>query len=239
MFSAIRFWMIAGALGVVMLAVGDAAADKLQRSTYQEPNEGMLFEGDLDGNYTTFVGKWANPCVTYNAVDPELAAWAEQSLNNIWGSVSPVRSCGNVLLGTENITITAVPTGSLGPNVLGQAGCGAIGGLMVHCTVAIATNGRSLPVVAHELGHTLGMGHSQRADQLMSAFCCNPLGADDIAGIRFLYGAGASTPIPVTPTVPIPPITLVPTATSTPVPPTATPTPRPVFRVFLPWLARD
>lgn len=227
-------------LGIVCAVLVLRHAD----SQGQESPQGLTFEGDT-ADFTLWVGRWANPCVTYNAIDPQLASMAEQSLNGIWGSVSPVRSCGNVPLGTENITIIAVPTGSLGSNVLGQAGCGSSGGFMVHCSIAIADNGRNLIVMAHELGHTLGMGHSQLGNQLMSAFCCNPLGSDDIAGIRSLYGVvPGPTPIPtvaatqpglptgtatstitptgcsgfacLTPTVTVRPATPIPTATARP-----------------------
>lgn len=58
-------------------------------------------------------------------------------------------------------------------------------------------------VFAHELGHTLGLGHSADRDALMFANVHNDgrgarLHADDRAGIRALYGNG-STPVPTPP----------------------------------------
>jgi hypothetical protein len=52
-------------------------------------------------------------------------------------------------------------------------------------------------VWAHELGHTLGLGHSLLPDALMFAFAHNDgrgarLAADDRAGINVLYGTGSS-----------------------------------------------
>lgn len=55
-----------------------------------------------------------------------------------------------------------------------------------------------LTVAAHEIGHTLGLGHSSDPDALMFPSYRGPhrfLGADDIAGVQDLYGA-ASAPQP-------------------------------------------
>jgi hypothetical protein len=61
-------------------------------------------------------------------------------------------------------------------------------------------------LILHELGHTLGLGHSADLSTVMcgapSAGCANlgtvtqQLKADDIAGIQFLYGAAAPVPEP-------------------------------------------
>jgi hypothetical protein len=199
-----------------------------------ETLDGQRFEGPGEP-FTTFVGRWDHTCITYHTTDAGLAALADQALA-LWGSVSTITNCGNVPRELADITIAGVPTGSLGSGVLGTAGCSGSGGFMHHCDIQITDGARNLIVVAHEIGHALGLGHSQRSDQLMSAFCCNPLGSDDIAGIQFLYGPNPTgTPTP-TPTFVFP--------TSTPVPPTATPSPTrtptpPRFRLVVPGLARD
>ncbi len=50
----------------------------------------------------------------------------------------------------------------------------------------------------HELGHSLGLGHSTDPSAIMFPFIggTNQLGADDIAGIRFLYGEEQGQNVP-------------------------------------------
>lgn len=179
------------------------------------------FEDPLaDAAFTTFGLKWDHTCITYSAIDPQLAVWAERSLTEIWGSVSPITSCGLVASGAD---IDIVAVSSLGSNILGQASCSTNGVNMFHCQIAIATSGRFLGVMAHEIGHTLGIGHSEYGDQLMSAYCCNPLGFDDIAAIQALYGVGVPLPTPVFTIIPSTATPIIPTVT--PVIPTVTPSP--------------
>jgi hypothetical protein len=210
---------------------GPSASNEFVKS---EPLEGQRFEGPTE-DFSTFVGKWDHSCITYHTTDPGLAELADRALA-LWGSVSTITNCGNVPAELADITIVGVPSGSLGSGVLGRAGCSGAGGFMISCNVEITDGARNLIVVAHELGHALGLGHSEYTNQLMSAFCCNPLGFDDIAGIQSLYGVNpGGTPTP-TPTFVFP--------TSTPVPPTATPSPThtptpPRFRLVVPGLARD
>jgi hypothetical protein len=60
-----------------------------------------------------------------------------------------------------------------------------------------------LTVAAHEIGHTLGLAHSNDPDALMFASYSGPhrfLGEDDVAGVQAIYGVGsAPEPAPETP----------------------------------------
>ena len=54
-------------------------------------------------------------------------------------------------------------------------------------------------VLEHEVGHTIGLGHSADASSIMYASCCSTatpvapaLGADDLAGLNFIYPSGAN-----------------------------------------------
>jgi len=57
-------------------------------------------------------------------------------------------------------------------------------------------------VVLHEIGHLLGLAHSQDPQAIMYAYYGedrNDLKADDIAGIQALYGAPVTAPVAVSP----------------------------------------
>lgn len=233
--------VIAASLVLILVFPHRAEGDELDG----QPFEGYPFDpvgGVYVGEYTVFGSPWDHTCISYSTTDPGLAALVEQSLG-LWGSVSPITSCGNVDPAIADVDVVGVPNGSLGSGVLGVAGCSFGGGRMIHCSVSITDGARTLAVVAHEIGHALGLAHSDDPNALMYYACCNSLNADDIAGIRALYGVRPGPTITPTPTFAFPtstpfPPTLTPTATATPTAPPATPTP-PRFRAIVPGVARD
>ena len=87
-------------------------------------------------------------------------------------------------------------------------------------------------VALHEAGHALGLGHSSLPGAVMYPYyrMTTGLAADDIAGIRDLYGA-ADAPAPT----PTPDPTPTPTPTPDPTPtPTPTPVPAPTLSITSP-----
>lgn len=96
---------------------------------------------------------------------------------------------------------------------------------------AIGNDTDLFTVVLHELGHALGLGHSDKPGAVLYPYYhrVTALTAEDISAIRELYATRESTPetppanpTPTTPTLPPPP----PPANPTPTPP-ATPPPTP------------
>lgn len=72
-------------------------------------------------------------------------------------------------------------------------------GTFVHFDLGRSWNGRGLSLVdvaAHELGHVLGLGHTDAAAAVMSTSPARPgkLSRHDLAGLHSLYGGGVDGP---------------------------------------------
>lgn len=76
-----------------------------------------------------------------------------------------------------------------GYQVAGVAIPVAPGGVLAYCEVQVNPAAWNwLAVWVHEVGHCLGLAHSEKDDAMMSAWCCNPISDDDVAAIQALYG---------------------------------------------------
>lgn len=120
------------------------------------------------------------PVVTYDhpMIGAAVRAWAEHAWIVDGGMSSEPLISGRVPNPWE-----------WGYNVAGVAIPVAPGGILASCRVEVNPRAADwLAVWVHEVGHCLGLAHSERPDAMMSEWCCNPISEDDIRGIQALYG---------------------------------------------------
>lgn len=113
-----------------------------------------------------------------------------------WAEVAPLRFTETERDGLIRIDPDA---GYLGPNVLGQAyfpGTGDLAGDINFRTV-------SYPVALHEIGHAIGIAHSDVPGAVMYfSISALDLQADDVAAVQALYGVGSGGVFPLRPEEP-------------------------------------
>lgn len=178
----------------------------------------FYYEGEPDNveEYTLHGLKWNKACLTYRTTDAPVEGIYGNAFA-LWAAQANISNCGPVASG-EDIFFAR---GTLPSGTAGQAAWSGGSNGISRCTITVAPGAAgNLAVWAHEIGHCLGLGHSAIPTALMAPLCCNPVHADDIAGIRALYGTNPNAPTPT------PPPTFTATATPTATPtPTRTPTP--------------
>lgn len=136
--------------------------------------------------YTIAGWKYDHLDITYN--DPRL-----RDALLIWVEMSALRDGGLREEGADIRLVTITPWPY--PWLWGMAApIHGEDGIVEYCWVAInPIFGDQLPlgILAHEIGHCLGLEHTTVPDQLMSEFCCGLPGDDDRAGIQAIYGPPA------------------------------------------------
>ncbi len=138
-----------------------------------------------------------------SAIDTAFDRWASVA-NLSFNQVDD--QAGDIVLAGEYIWGSEIAHALTGRSFIEQEGetFSEIAWSEIHFSEAVywSVNGSLgydfLTVATHEIGHALGLGHSEVEGALMYADYqgINTLQADDIAGIQFLYGAVSAVPEP-------------------------------------------
>lgn len=180
--------------------------------------------------FVTVGAKWEKSSLSYRFLNstPDLAADRQQGIIlqafNRWSEVTALGFRGAQGAGAADLSI-AFHRGSHGDGNPFDDGGGADGNTLAHAFFPPPSGGswagslhfdefelwkdqpggqgtRLYNVALHEIGHLLGLDHSQDQNAIMYAYydeSRNDLRADDIAGIQSLYGAPQTAPTAISP----------------------------------------
>jgi hypothetical protein len=155
--------------------------------------------GTYRDNSTSFPASAGGVTAVRNAIQSSANEWTSRGGSRFrWSYGGPTTQRSNNL----SDDVTAIFSVDQNPgNALAVTACSGNGirGADITCfNVGFRTNGQDVDleaVVTHEMGHALGLGHSQVNGATMTAFYFGvpqrTIEADDMAGIRAVYGTGA------------------------------------------------
>ena len=194
-------------------ALGTAALAPSQCAFFNQ--DGMNFRWhvfDSGGSATIYADSSGDPSVpgdTFRNVQEAVNLWMDipgTSLNLIYGGPQDVRLCqgederGDMIYFDDPCSSMADMENCAGVLAVGgpyAAGTHAFdGSSWITCTGwrVIVNNGAGCIgdnayriMLAHELGHGLGFGHTEDSGSLMYAYCCQPMNSTDIACTRYTY----------------------------------------------------
>lgn len=139
--------------------------------------------------YTHTGLKYDHTCLTHNseAVGRALDHWAEKTV---------ILNCG--FSDNPDIVLVTQDPWPYPSYVGGAAGAFEVapGGIMVQCGILVPPkNAANMGILVHEVGHCIGLGHTDIDGQSMGPYCCHPIGEDDALGVMALYGAKYEEPV--------------------------------------------